>query len=342
MENAPIDIIEEITSYLKRYMVFTNEDQPLALALWAIHTHTFSPGFPRAPWVTPYLYVNSAGPACGKTLLIELLEGIVLNPEKGGSMSSATMYRLIEAVHPTIMVDEVDTIWNGAKNEDLRNTLNTGYKHGGYTWRTEGGEPVKFSTFTPKLLAGIRDSQHEIPETVRTRSIPITLHRKPAGSQTEIYYSFMGGPVAERIAELIVTWVKVYALKISEYMPKPVQDMTPRGFEISMPLLQIAHAAGIETQAREALVRLLAPEPEKEDTQARMLRIIWEAFDLSGLDKIHTATLCEALGGVTGKHLANSLKPLGITGNNTMQIGTKVAKGYWRYQFEEAWERMGI
>lgn len=349
----PVDIIGEIVNYLNTYMVFQTSDQPLALALWAVHTYTFDPSFPRSPWLTPYMYVNSNGPACGKSVLLELLEGIVRNPVTAGSLTASSLYRLVGDVKPTIMLDEVDTIaWNGA-DEGLRNTYNTGYKHNGFTYRTEGGEAVKFHTFAAKLLAGIRDDRNEIPRTILTRAIPINLAPKPADAEVEPFYSFMAGPVAEELAARIRIWVKQNALAIAEYMPKPDERLHSRQFELAFSLLGIARVAGCEQEAREAIIRLLAPEPEKERPEVRVFRIIKEAFDNQeteiGIgDKIHTATICAALGGINGKALSGILRPRGIDGNNTVQVGVKadgkpdVRKGYWRHQFVETWKEMGL
>ena len=122
-------ILDRVQNHLTRFMQFENPAYPLLISLWAIHTHTFSESFPMTPWTTPYLYVYSETPGAGKSKLIEILEPLVLNPEKAEDLTSAAMFRLIESVHPTLFVDEVDTVFNGgAKHDDLRRTLNTGYK----------------------------------------------------------------------------------------------------------------------------------------------------------------------------------------------------------------------
>lgn len=336
------NIIDQISDYTCRYMAFADQDQPLIIALWTLHTWTFSETFPRKPWTTPYLYVHSAQKQSGKTLLIDLLESIVLNPERTVDMSSSVLFRLIEAVQPTLFIDEVDTIWSGARNEALRGILNGGYKHGGYVWRTEALEPRKFATFSPKLLSGIDNGQ--LPDTVRDRSIPIKLQRKTPDSKVEIYYSMDAGPEAETLTGLISAWVDTNGKRISEYRPAPIEDINPRAFEIAFPLLQIAHTAGCEPEARAAMSRLLAPQPDKDTPEVSVLRSIRTLFDDTGASKLHTQTILDRLatdmdGSMNGKKLGTILALFDISGSNTMIINNYRAKGYNRYQFKDAWER---
>lgn len=333
----PPIITDEIQSYLGTYMAFADEDQPLIVALWVLHTWTFSEMFPRMPYTTPYLYVHSAQKQSGKTLLIDLLESITLNPERTVDMTSSVLFRLIESVHPTLFIDEVDAVWSGAKNEALRGVLNGGYKHGGYVWRTEGGTPSKFGTFSPKLLAGIDNGF--MPDTVMDRCIPIKLARKRAEDKREIYYAMDAGPMAETLTEQIEEWVFGHASKVIDYRPKPIPDVPPRAFEISFPLLQIAHALGIEPAARAALSRLLAPTKSMDTPEVATLRAIGELFERTGSVKLHTEQILEVLDGMSAKRLSGMLRPFGITGGNTLSINGRMAKGYWRHQFEEAWDR---
>jgi hypothetical protein len=338
--NAPeaIMITDTITTYLNRFMSFRDEDQPLTIALWVLHTYTFSESFPWGPWTTPYLYVHSSESRSGKTTLIDLLEPIVLNAERATDMSSAAMFRLIETVQPALFIDEVDTLWSGAKNETMRSTLNGGYKRGGYTWRSVGGEAVKFNTFCPKLLAGI-DNGH-LPETVGSRCLPIELTRMPTNAATETYYAHLAGPEAEAVSDAIVDFISEYAQHVSsdQYTPKPIDGLNPRHFEIVMPLLQVAHYLNIEEEARAMFLRIFATKPRKDTTEAASLRIIRNLFDELHTEKLHTATICVALGeGWNGKLLGKRItEPLEIGSPTTFGWNGRTAKGYYRFQFEAA------
>lgn len=344
------NIIEAIEDYLNTYIVFPDPDYARIIALWTVHTYTFGDGFAERPWTTPYLYVNSVGPQSGKSLLIDLLEPLVRNPERAADMTAAVMFTLIEEVSPTLFIDELDTVNWDSSSEVRRGVLNGGYKRGGYVWRKEGREPVKFNTFGAKLLAGINNGK--LPDTIATRSIFINMKKvatlsdegeliAPDGTKREIYYHFMAGPVAEEIVAKIDAFMTTWTLEYERYMPKPVAGIPPRAFEIAMPLLQIAHRFGIEDETREALKRLMAPQPERKSAEVQMIEGILKAFDDAGTDKLHTEQICEALGeGWNGKLLGNRIKHLGVGSAQVMRIGNKDARGFYRYQFDSAAEKV--
>lgn len=334
--------ITEVRDYLNRFMVFPESEQSLIVALWIAHTWTFSESFPRHPWTTPYLYVHSAEKQSGKSLLIELCESLVLNPEKAIGVTTSVLFNLIESRHPALFIDEADAIWNGAKNEELRGTINGGYKHGGYIWRMVGGEPTKFSTFCPKLIAGIDNSA--MPDTILDRCIPIKLRRKRAEDKRETFYSYLAEPDAEVLAARIGDWVSSNGERIISYLPKPLDGISPRAFEIAMPLIQIARAAGIEKDATDAIRKLLAPTPEKDSPGVALLRGIRAAFEKSGQDRMFTEDIVrhlnETLGeGWSGKLIGARLKPYEIPAPVPMTIKRKTLRGYHKHNFTDAWER---
>jgi hypothetical protein len=332
-------ITEEIATYLNRFMAFKDNDQPLAIALWVLHTHTFGDSFPFGPWTTPYLYVHSSESRSGKTTLIELLEPLVLNAERATDMTSSSMFRLIETVQPALFVDEVDAVFNGAKNEGMRGVLNGGYKRGGYVWRTTGGEPEKFNTFCAKLLAGIDNGQ--MPETVHSRCLPIHLRRMENVADRETYYPWLAGPDSEALGAAIVEFIREYGQKGNlQYLPKPIEGINPRNFEVVMPLLQIAHYLGIEDTAREAFHRLFTTVAVRETTETIVLRRIKELFDTRNTDRLHSATICAELeGGWNGKLLAKRItEPLEIGSPTVFTTDGRTSRGYYRWQFETAFK----
>lgn len=94
--------------------------------------------------------------------------------------SSAVVYRMIEAWHPTLIVDEADIIFKD--NPELRSIVNAGWTRGAGVPRfnQETGEPEFFETFGPKVigLKGLR-----LPDTTLSRSIIIALDRKLPGDR---------------------------------------------------------------------------------------------------------------------------------------------------------------
>ena len=228
-------LLEKIQNYVGRY-VQTGADESLVIALWILHTWTFGPTVP-APFTTPYLYVHSAERRSGKTRLLEVIETIIRNPLRAADVTSPVLFRSIEILNPTILLDEVDAIWSGAKNEELRGVLNAGYKKGGFVYRVEKFEPRQFNVFGPKALAGIDNAM--LPDTVRDRCIPIHMHRQKVG-ESQAFYSFDIADETEELLSEITDWVDKFWPKLHTDRPKPIEGISDRAWEISMPLVVLA------------------------------------------------------------------------------------------------------
>lgn len=348
-------IVDTIADYLNTYMVFSEPAHAKLLALWVLHTWTFGDSFPERPYTTPYIYLNSLEPGSGKTTLLNLLRPIALNTEKADNMTSSTLFRLIERDHPTMLIDEVDTLFTGTKaTEEMRGVVNSGYKLGGYIWRNapgkDGPEPRKFDTYGAKIMAGL-DNGH-LPETVATRSIEVVLEKvgtvndegqlvAPDGTTRETYYEFLADAAAEHVVREIQVFIAEWAARYVRYMPKPIAGWKPRQFELAFPLLQVAHAVGCEDEARGWIVAAFEHKPRRDTAEQAMLRRIHAIFEESGADRMFARDIFGPLG-ITGKKLAVDLAKCGVQGGNDMTIDNRTGKGYYRSQFEAAWTAMGI
>jgi len=338
-------IIDRIGAFIRQY-VQVGDDELRLIALWVLHSWAFSGNY-TTPYTTPYLYVYSAERQSGKTRLLETLGYIVRNPLASANLTAATMFAAIESENPTLMIDEVDAIWSGAKNEEMRGVLNAGYKRGGKALRRKPGseEISQFNVFGPKALAGIDNNM--LPDTVRDRTIPIHMHRQKVGQDdsAKMMFAWIVEPEAAELVELIVAWMDEYYERIAREIPPPVEGISDRAFEITMPLLQLAHAFGAKFVAdtRKAIARLLATPEQVLGPGQQLLADIREIFDAEGdgVKALATATICEKLDGDwNGKLLANRLRPYGVTGlGGTVRINNKVTKGLKRADFEDAWSR---
>lgn len=347
-------IIEKIADYLNEFMYFQDPDDAFGAALWAASTWMFHGKFAREPWVTGYLYINSTQPASGKTTLIKLLYPLVLNPEQASRMTSAAMYSLIgegldESGRPTIFVDEIDTVFDGTKkNEDLRGVVNSGYERSGYIIKIaqrydeegnpKGVGPRKFPTFGAKALAGIDNKR--LDGTIRSRCIEIKLAPKPENVSRTKYFPHKVGPIAEELAQELSEWVLAHGEEIALYEP-PEQEFDDRQYEITMQMLQVAHAAECEDRARQVLARMTTRDKTKQEPEVvRYLRIIREMFLEGKTDKLASADIVEAVGlpaAGGGRILSTALAPLGIE-RDLFRIDGKPTRGYRKQAFCEAWE----
>lgn len=328
-------VVDSISAYISKY-VQVGEDELRAISLWVLHTWTFS-GNHTTPLTTPYLYIFSAERRSGKTRLLEVLETIIRNPLRAADVTSAVLFRAIESLNPTILLDEVDAIWSGAKNEELRGVLNAGYKRGGFVYRVERFEPRQFNVFGPKALAGIDNAM--LPDTVRDRCLPIHMHRQQAGT-SEAFYSYDVEDAADALCAEINAWVDEHYERVAaSQRPVAIDGIGDRAWEIAMPLVMLSSAFGAKfaKDTRAALKRLLTTE-EKLSPQAQLLSDIRDMFDETGHKTLPGAYIVEKLGGSwTGKLVASRLQPYGVK-PTTIRHQNQVARGYRREDFESAWE----
>jgi putative DNA primase/helicase len=166
-------LFSEITALVGRHVILT-DSQAVAVACWIV----FSYGF-ETMRICPQILINSPSKRCGKSTLLELIMGLVHRPLPAANISSAAIFRSIEAWKPTLLIDEADTFLNSKSNEEITGILNSGHNRSlAYVVRTQevDGEhmPVRFSTFCPKVIAMIKAPV----DTIIDRSIVITLVRK--------------------------------------------------------------------------------------------------------------------------------------------------------------------
>jgi hypothetical protein len=111
-------LLDELTQTIRRHVVLDAATAD-ATALWIVHTHAID-----AADISPRLAVTSPDKRCGKTTLLNLLTALVAGPVKTANMTVATLFRVIEAMHPTLLIDEADTFLIGA--DEMKGIINTG------------------------------------------------------------------------------------------------------------------------------------------------------------------------------------------------------------------------
>ena len=330
-------VLDTVAQFITRYVALPSYNEALVLAAWVIHTHAF-----EVAYATPYIYITSAEPECGKTRTLEVLEYAARNTTLSSSMSASSLYRRMmgaDFARPTLLIDEVDALFNGAKNETLRGVLNSGYQRRGTVSITLPGKDddsdvVDLPTFCPKIMAGIDNGN--LPPTLASRAITITLRRKRPDQEVQRFLPRKVEPIADALVETITEWVKSHMEIIEDYEPEFVEGISDRGFEISEPLLQIAHAAGIEDEMRAALTVLLS-KPKVTLTQGQqVLQAARDHFVNNDIDRVTTASL-EVATGFNGKLIGSLLSKYEIKPMTLNKINAgKNAKGYYAYQLQDA------
>ncbi len=354
------ELLTEIMAYIDRHMVIAKE-AVVATALWIVHTYAID-----AAEVTPYLNINSPDKRCGKSRFLELLQGLVARPWYVLRPTEAVLFRQIAKVHPTLLIDEVDTIFKDKSpgSEGLRGLLDAGNRRGVKVPRCMGDkhDVVEFDTFCPRALAGIGKA---VPDTVVDRSINIRLVRKKKTEKRERLRVRKLAAETAPIRAGLETWAlaeTIARLREAEpALPEALDDRAADGLE---PLLAIADEAGGEwpALARWAAITLYRAGSDGESDRVQLLRAIYEVFEERKVDRIFTRELLAVLvaresepwGGWWGKDvavakdgetprgpavkLAALLRPFDVRPKD-IRIADETGKGYDCADFADAFER---
>ena len=347
------DLLADIKGFITRFVVLPFEEQADVLALYTLHTHAI-----RAAEATPYLAVESPEKGCGKTLLLEVLEMLCARAWKlDGLPSEAVLFRQVDREQPTVLLDEVDRLFSSSKDrvEPLTALLNGGNRRGASVPRLVSSgndwEVKNFSTFSPKVLAGIDSAGW--PDTVRDRAIVVRLHRISRDESVERMRRRKVAPEAEGLRKSISAWAKAHIEELAEAEPTDLDFVSPRAFDGWEPLLAIADFAGSEWSERAVTAARKLSGAAVVDEDSNGVQLLSDIRDvIGGQDRILTRDLIDGLvemdespwgtwrrgEPVTSRGIARLLKPYGIR-STTLRTGDERGKGYMAAAFEDAFIR---
>ena len=354
----PVDgaeLLDEVTQAIKCYVVLPT-NSPEILALWAVHTHCF-----ECFGITPRAAITSPTWQCGKTTTLDVLEHLVARPLQTSNVTASVVFRVVELVKPTLLVDEADTFLK--EDGELRGILNTGHRRGGQVLRNVGDnhEPRMFSTWAPMAIAMIG----KLPGTLHDRSVVINLRRRMPHEEVKLFRS-------DRVSELDVLarkaarWAQDHQVQLADTDPdmgelfNRVADNWRALFAIAdvagghwpQKIRDIAAAADKVARAQAAATKLLQDikwifdgRPEK-DEQGNDVR------HGAGVERISSEDLVGQLNAIEGAPWADWNKGRGITQSNiakqfegfqiesvNLRFGARVLKGYRREDFDDAFTR---
>jgi hypothetical protein len=353
ISNAPVwracsgnEILDSAFALVRRYLSL-RDCEARVVVLWAAHTHAFD-----AADFSPYLSITSAEKECGKSRLLELLKLLVAKPWYTGRVSAAVLIRKTDAEQPTLLLDETDAAFGGAREnaETLRGVLNTGYERNGTTscCVSQGANYTykDFSTFSPKAIAGIG----KLPDTVASRSIPIRLRRAARGTVPRLRQRD-GVQETFDLRARLATWCQANVERLRNARPVIPCELSDRQADCCEPLVAIADAAGGDwpDAARRSLVELcVQAQAGDESVGVRLLADIRDVFQSKAVDRLSSTDLASALAEIetspwgewskgkplTAARLARLLNPYEIF-PDTIRIGEKTPRGYEAAWFQE-------
>lgn len=342
-------MLDELVHLLRRFVAFTNPHQPIAVALWAVHTHAIS-----ASDTSPRLAIQSAEPQSGKSRLLEVLELVVRAPIQALDVSAAALFRSIAAGPVTFLHDEIDTVFvKGAdeKKVEVRAIFNSGYRRGAVVPRVDRtSRKVELcNVYSPVALAGIGT----LPDTIQSRSIVITLRRRRRSEIVEKFRERKVRAEGDHLRGWIETWTGHFSEKLKVLEPELPDELNDRMQDCWEPLLAIADTAGgpWPKLARDAAVALSGERESQDFTlTVQLLADIRTIFDEHTVERIASKVLADRLAEIVDSEWADYHgRPITPTAVARLlrghakpklhRVGGEVFRGYLRADFEDSWSR---
>lgn len=340
------DLLSDIATAFNRVAKLPQHSDN-AMALWVLFTYCIDAFF-----IAPILNITSPEKRCGKSTVLGLLQKLVYRAIQASNITSAAMFRSIDAWSPTLIIDEADTFVTGEK-EELRGIINSGHsKDTAFVIRTVGDdhEPTRFSTWCAKCMAGIG----HLPDTVKDRSIIVELRRKLTSEKVE-KLRHIDDAIFEELVRKCARFAQdnMQALRIAK--PDIPDALNDRAMDNWEPLFAIADRAGGDWPkiSRNAALTLAGVEKESISTNVELLRDIKDVFDRkSDRSSLFTHELIDALTAdeespwatwnrgkpISARQLATRVKDFGAVAAS-IRIGGTTGKGYKRASFEDAFVR---
>jgi hypothetical protein len=347
------ETLDAVVAHLDKFVHFASRAHAQAIALWVAHTHVPLERLEQSP----ILAVTSAVKQSGKTKLLDVLEFLVRDPWRITRPSESVLFRKIDHGHPTVLLDEVDTIFNdkSGSTEGLRSVFNSGNRRGTKVPRNvpqgRGFALVEFDVFCPKVTAGIGG----LPDTILDRAIVISMQRRSRNERGERLRERRSRALGTPLRDALVFYIAMIEdLTLpDEMLPAELDDRAQDGWE---PLLAIADAAGGHwpLSARKAAVAIHGSRVAADDNyELRLLHDCAIVFEASKSAFLPTAELRAELIGldqsiwsdirgkeITPHYMGKLLRAFGIESVRHRPFGSgNPIHGYFRAVFEDAWDR---
>jgi hypothetical protein len=351
-------ILNRLHAVLTRYVVLPSAEAMDAVVLWIAASHA-QPAWAHAP----RLVIRAPEKRCGKSRLLDVVEGTCCNPLITVNASTAAVYRSIGSDEPpTLLVDEADTIFGGKQaeaNEELRGLLNAGHQRNRPTirWDNARNRVEKISTFAMAALAGIG----QMPDTIEDRAVVIRMRRRAPGETVAPYRHRRDGPALRQLANDLNVWLRGNLPNLER--AEPVMPLEDRAADTWEPLIAVADLAGGDWPDRgRHAAELLTAERDGNSVSSDRIRLLTDCRTAFGtLDALPTTVLIDRLKadpeapwaeyggpGLNAMTLGKLLREYDITSGNirftadaarAYQLTSTQAKGYQRADFADAWHR---
>jgi len=344
----PVIGVKVLDSLAKTFAAYVSlpRGAATALALWVVVAHAFENFF-----ILPLLAITSPEKRCGKSRLLTLLLHLVPRPLLASNITPAALFRAIEAMRPTLLIDEADSFMKAS--DELRGVINAGHTRAtASVVRTVGEdhEPKVFNVFGPKAVALIG----RLPDTIEDRSIKVPMKRRAPGEHLERFREDRVDHL-EDLRRQAARFAADHEEDLSAADPSTPTELNDRARDNWRSLLAVADLAGGSwpEKARQAALLLSGHgDDDQESVRVQLLADIQAALEDRPDPRIFTTDLLAILHevedrpwgewrqgrAITGHGLARLLKPFGIR-PKLLRIGAENGRGYELADFDDAFAR---
>ena len=345
-----------ILAALSEYIDMSEHDG-VTYTLWALYSHVY-----KRFYISPRMVFKSPEPGCGKTNSLDLLSLLCARGVRWDSGTAATMFRAIDADHPTLLLDEIDCLdITGAIEQVFR----SGYKKNGVISRYIDGANKYWSAFGVMALAIV---EKKLSEALLDRSFVIMLRKSTrtkelrdiqADLEDENLEHING--VVKPIYRQICAWARTNpVLNHSPELPEKLHDRRAVNWRV---LISVADCFR-ETWGKKARdAALAALRIKKQDSAHLMLVSSMRVFPVLTIDRCRCDEFVKALHdlhdapwneycGLQGKGVPHKIKEAKVTqllSRYEIRPGTvwpstrkrgdrsKSYRGYMKSWFKDAW-----
>lgn len=258
-------LLEAVRDFVQRYIDLPRFEQSL-ISHYAMMTWVWD-----AFNAFPYLRFKGE-PGTGKTRGLEVLKQLCYRAtDLGGASTASALFRIIESVRGTALLDESD--YNADMKSNLIKLLNAGYMKDGATTlstrRDDDWTPAIFSVGCPKVMANRLDFPDRALES-RCLTIHTESKKLPPEIPAEVTPEFFAK--ARELRNQLLGW-RINTLNSLKKSEADLRDLDGRAIQLALPIYSISPDA----EFKQEFLRRLA-ERSGELREQDPLRIVLEAI----------------------------------------------------------------
>lgn len=297
--------------------------------------------------------ITSPVSGCGKTTNLDWFAKYCNNPCLSGNITASSLFRIVDAEKPTMLIDEFDSIYDEMRRE-ISNLLNNGYQKGRGIMRVEandngGREPKIFDAFGPKIVSGI--GADIFSGATASRSFHKRLTKRPLTEPRPPRVTKIDPTVMKR---KLIRWANDNKATIEKKAQSGLhipEDLGDREADIWEPLFILSTLAGKVWEERMYKISVMLSNSAKDDTTSIPELILSHCKDYLSDTKKERVSSVELVGyinkqtdwkeytnqSISAHKLASKLRDFGIFPETIhFPNHNKKLKGYYASSFEEA------